>query len=77
MKYESQLLRMSVHPSHYRLFAKLSDEEQAAVVAFIKNTEDLDDDQYMFVCNRWYLDQPKPKHYTDMWSIVSQVRGVK
>lgn len=76
MKYQNNLLKMSVHPMHYKLFQKLSNEEMAVVTAFVKNTENLDNDQYIFMCNRWYLDQPKPKHYADMWAIISQVRNV-
>jgi len=76
MKYQSNLLKMTVHPMHSKLFQKLNDEELAAVTAFININEDLTDDEYAFICNRWYLDQPKPKHYSDMWSIVTQVRGL-
>ena len=76
MKYQSNLLKMTIHLKHSKLFQKLNDEELAAVTAFINFNEELTDDEYAFISNRWYLDQPKPKNYADMLAIVSQVRKI-
>lgn len=76
MKYQANLLKMSVHPMFHKLFKKLNNEEMAAIVDFLKRTEEVDNNQYAHLCNRWYLDQAKPRNYNDMWAIVTQVRNI-
>ena len=66
------LLKLREHPALRKLFIKLTTEEFAAVIKFVNENESLNNDEYMLKANRWYLDQPKPKHYSDMWAIVTQ-----
>lgn len=66
----SSLLKLPSHPMIGKLFLKLSQKELALVTDFVKKNANLSNDDYMEKANRWYLDQPKPTHYTDMWAIV-------
>lgn len=64
--------KLKSHPVLKGLFKKLTQAELCDVTHFIMKHGELDADAYAHHCNRWYLDQPKPKHYSDMWAIVSQ-----
>ena len=57
-----------------KYFKKLTKDEMAQVIAFIKERENFDKNQYMHDANRWHVDNKnKPKHHVDMWSIVVSV----
>lgn len=64
---------MKSHPMLGKLFKKLTKSELEQLETFIKENDHLDVNQYAFVCNRWMLDKPKPRRFTDMWSIALQV----
>ncbi len=60
------------HLIHRKLLARLSKAERAQLEAFIRERESLSDDEYVLAVNRWLLDQPKPKRFTDMWALALQ-----
>jgi hypothetical protein len=73
MTRSNRLNLLKSHPHLKGLFKKLTKSELAIVEKFVADSESLDNNAYALKCNRWYLDQPKPKHYSDMWAIVSQL----
>ena len=73
MNRHTALIKLPSHPMLGKLFQNLTHDELELVVAFVCQREHLSKDEYMTAVNRWFLDQPKPKHYADMWAIVSQV----
>jgi hypothetical protein len=54
---------------------KLKPDEIAACEQFIRDHEHLSFGDYALKCNRWMLDQPKPKRYSLMWALVMQANG--
>ena len=69
------LEKLKTHPMLGKLFKKLTKSEYAEVVAFINDNAHLDDNEFAFKANRWYLGvKPSPKHLTDMWAIVTQLK---
>lgn len=55
------------------LFRKLTQNEMFLVEQFLEQNELLSDDDFIIKVNRWYLDSSdKPKHLTNMWSILIQ-----
>ena len=77
MSHTAKLQAMAKHPMHSKMFRRLSHDEMELVKQFIKDNEALGKDRFMHNANRWYLDRQKPKHLTDMWSIVIQVWDFK
>jgi len=60
------------HPMIFSLFKKISKREHDLCLEFLKATESLNNDDFALKCNRWYLNEEKPKNYSTMWAIVSQ-----
>lgn len=59
------------HAIHGKVVKKLSREEHDACLAFITQHEALTKGEFEHAVNRWMLDQPKPKRWSAMWSLVS------
>lgn len=70
------LQEMIKHPILGKLFKKLTRDEMRQVTQFVYENNFLDNDNYASICNRWLIYKPKPKHYSDMWAIVSQCTEV-
>jgi hypothetical protein len=62
----------ATHLMHHKTFARLSRAEREQCREFIRANDHLDVNGFASLVNRWMLDQPKPKHYTDMWALVLQ-----
>lgn len=67
------LEEMKKHMILGKLFKKLSQKEYALCIEFIKENDHLDKFAFIAKANRWFLDQPKPTHLSDMWAIVTQL----
>lgn len=74
MSRKSNLIKLTAHPYLHKLFSKLTKAEHEMVVQFVAENNDMPKNEYMFKANRWLLNEPvKPKHYSDMWAIITQV----
>lgn len=71
---EQKIYKLMEHPMIGSLFKKLTKAELETCKAFLSESEHLNDDDFALKCNRWMLDQPKPKNYSTMWAIVSQCK---
>lgn len=65
--------KLKTHPMLKNLFRRLTQEDLKRVEAFVIEHDALNNNDYISKVNRWMLDEnPKPKHYSDMWAIVLQ-----
>lgn len=60
------------HPMLKKSYNKLSQKDLQQCRDFIIENDNLSVDEFAFKTNRWMLDQPKPKRYSDMWALVLQ-----
>ena len=73
MSRKTNLIKLTAHPMLHKLFSKLTKSELEMVTKFVHENNDLEKNEYMFKANRWLLNEEKPKHYSDMWAIITQV----
>lgn len=71
MSREAKLVKIAAHPIYSKYFKKLSATDLDFITKFIKSTEDLNDDDFMFKANRMFLNGEKPKRHVDIWSIIT------
>jgi hypothetical protein len=65
------------NPGMKNLFKKLSDADLEECRTFIRERAGLDRNEFAAAVNRWKLDQPKPKNFTSMWSLVLESNSVE
>lgn len=73
MRRMTKMEALKLHPQLKKLFLKITKDELVLVQEFINDNEKLNDSEFIFKANRWYLDSSnKPKNLTNMWSILIQ-----
>lgn len=66
------------HPIYVKMFNKLSTSEYEECLSFLKENEKLSKSEFTMKVNRWYLDSAKrPKHYSEMWGLMSNVAAAE
>ena len=60
---------------HSKLLKRLATKDVNLCIEFIKTNDHLSKDDFAIKVNRWYLDEEKPKRYSDMWALVLQSNG--
>jgi len=65
---------MAEHPMLGKLIKKISAKERESCEQFLRINEDLNSDNFAHKCNRWMLNETRPKNYSAMWAIVSQCK---
>ena len=61
---------MGTCPVRMGMYKRLNAEQKGLCLAFIAEHDHEDHNQFALALDRWYMDQPKPRRYNEMWALL-------